>query len=163
MNWQSVFFSANGRMGQKDFWIAALILFCAWFLSLALHLLAPLAWLLIIYAWICILSKRLHDAGRSGWLILVPFAVGCAVGCISLVIAGVGAIAAFATGSNDASNWAAFIGTLGIVAALWGVAGLVKLVFILWTGVGAASAGENRYGPPPAPWIRPAQPPAPAA
>jgi uncharacterized membrane protein YhaH (DUF805 family) len=163
MNWQSVFFSSNGRMGQKDFWIAVVALIGAWILSLALHFLAFFAWLLLAYCWICVLSKRLHDAGRSGWLILVPVAVGFAAVCISLVIAGVGAISAFASGASDASNWAVMWGALGVSAVLWGLAGLVKLVFILWVGLGASDASENRYGPPPSPWIRPAQPPAPAA
>ena len=160
MNWQSVFFSSNGRLGQKDFWVAVLALICAWVLSLALHFLAFFAWLVLAYAWICVLSKRLHDAGRSGWLILIPVAVGCAAVCISLVIAGVGAITAFATGSSEASNWAVLWGALGVSAVLWGLAGLVKLVFILWVGVAAPDTGENRYGPPASPWIRPAQPPA---
>jgi uncharacterized membrane protein YhaH (DUF805 family) len=160
MNWQSVFFSANGRMGQKDFWIAAAALFGAWVLSLALHFLAPFAWLLLVYCWICILSKRLHDAGRSGWLILVPVAVGFAAVCISLVVAGVSAIGAIASGAGDASNWAVMWGALGVTAILWGAAGLVKLVFILWVGLASPSTGDNRFGPPPSPWIRPAQPPA---
>ena len=160
MSWQSVFFSSNGRMGQKDFWFAAMALVVAWFLSLALHFLAFFVWLVLAYAWICILSKRLHDAGRSGWLILVPVGVGCAALCISLVIAGAGAIAAFASGASDASNWAVLWGALGVSAVLWGLAGLVKLVFILWVGLSNGEAGENRYGPPASPWIRPAQPPA---
>lgn len=156
MSWQSVFFSSNGRMGQKDFWIAALILFCAWILSHALHFLAPLAWLVLTYCWICILSKRLHDAGRSGWLNLIPFAVGCAAVVISMVIGGMAAIAALASGGSqwDASSWAVMWGTLGIAAAVWGAATLVNLIFLLWVGLGTSDGGDNRYGPPPSPWIR---------
>ena len=158
MNWQSVFFSSNRRMGQKDFWIAVLALIGAWVLSLVLHVFAFIVWLVLLYAWICILSKRLHDAGRSGWLILIPIAVGFAAVCISFVVAGAALITAFANSSSDASNWPAYLGAFGAAAALWGVAGLVKLVFLIWVGVAAPSSGENRYGPPPAPWIRPAQP-----
>ena len=165
MNWQSVFFSANGRMGQKDFWVAALILILAWLVSHVLHLLALIAYLVIAYCWICIISKRLHDAGRSGWLNLVPFAMGCGAGIISLVVGGVAAITAFTTGGShaDASSWALLWGSLGMVALVWGVVLLADLIFLLWVGLAASDAGDNRYGPPPSPWIRPAQPPAPAA
>ncbi len=164
MNWQSVFFSANGRMGPKDFWVAALILILGWFVSLALHLLAFFAWLVIAYAWICILSKRLHDAGRSGWLVLVPVAVGCAAVTISMVVGGVALISAIVSGGSEhlaPASWGLLWGSLGVAAALFGLAGLVKLIFILWVGLGASDAGDNRYGPPPSPWLKPAaQPPA---
>ena len=166
MSWQSVFFSSNGRMGPKDFWIAALILIVGWFLSLALHLLAFVAWLVIAYAWICILSKRLHDAGRSGWLILVPVAVGCAAVIISMVIGGVAVISAIVTGGSEhlaPGSWGLLWGSLGLAAVLFSIAGLVKLVFILWVGLSGANAGENRYGPTPSPWLKPAVPPPAAA
>jgi uncharacterized membrane protein YhaH (DUF805 family) len=165
MTWQSVFFSANGRMGQKDFWIAALILFGAWIVSHVLHFFAFFAWLLLTYCWICILSKRLHDAGRSGWLNLIPFVVGCAAVIIATVIGGIAAISAMAMGGSHLGpdNWAMFWGSMGIVAALMGCAGLVNLIFLIWVGAAAPDAADNQYGPPPSPWIRPAQPPAPAA
>ena len=162
MSWQSVFFSSNGRMGQKDFWIAALILFCAWVVSHVLHLLAFFAYLLITYCWICILSKRLHDAGRSGWLNLIPFVVGCGAVVISLILGGVAAIMAMATGGSHV-DWAVLWSSLGIAAALFGIAGLVNLIFLLWVGLGPSDAGENRYGPPPSPWLKPAAPPPAAA
>ena len=165
MNWQSVFFSSNGRMGPKDFWVAALILICAWIVSHALHIFAFFAWILLTYCWICVLSKRLHDAGRSGWLNLLPFAVGCAAGIISLVVGGIAAITAMASSGThmDPSSWAVLWGSLGMVALVWGLALLANLIFLLWVGLGPSDAGVNRYGPPPAPWIRPAQPPAPVA
>jgi len=162
MTWQSVFFSSNGRMGQKDFWIAALILFVAWIVSHALHIFALFAWLLIWYCWICILAKRLHDAGRSGWLVLLPFVVGFAVGCVGLVVGGIAAITAFATGGmhSDPGSLAMLWGSLGFMAMLFGIAGLVNLIFLLWVGLSAPEAGDNRYGPPPGSWISPAAPPA---
>ena len=165
MTWQSVFFSSNGRIGQKDYWIAALILVCAWIVSPILHLLIFPAWILLAYCWICIISKRLHDAGHSGWLILVPAAAGMLALIISVVIGSISAIGAFAMGFSshmDPSSWAVLWGSLGAIAFLFGLAGLVKLVFLLWVGLSAGQAGDNRYGPAPTPWIRSAPPPAPA-
>jgi uncharacterized membrane protein YhaH (DUF805 family) len=164
MSWQSVFFSSNGRIGPKDFWIAALILFVAWIVSHALHLLAFFAWLLIWYCWICLLAKRLHDAGRSGWLVLAPFVVGFAAGTIAMALSGIAAITAFATGGgmHDPGAMAMFWGSLGLVGMLLGIAGLVNLIFLLWVGLAAPQPGDNRYGPPPGSWINPAPPVAPA-
>jgi len=159
MSWQSVFFSANGRMGQRDFWIAALILIVAWIVSHVLHFFAFFAWLLLTYCWICILSKRLHDAGRSGWLNLVPFILGCGAGLISLVIGGVAAITALAMGGSHA-DWTMLLGSMGIIAGLWGVVFLVDLVFLLWVGLGHSDTGDNRYGPPPVSWLGSPAPPA---
>jgi uncharacterized membrane protein YhaH (DUF805 family) len=162
MSWQSVFFSSNGRMGQKDFWIAALILFVAGIFSNALHLLAPIAWLVVWYCWICIGSKRLHDAGRSGWLVLVPILAGFVAMCVFLVVGGIAAMTAFATGgmNSDPASWAVFWGSLGLGASAFGLAGLVNLIFLLWVGLATPTAGDNRYGPPAGSWISPATPPA---
>ena len=161
MNWQSVFFSTDGRMGQKAFWVGALILFLAWILSHVLHLLAPIAWLILTYCWICLFSKRLHDAGRSGWMTLIPFAVGCGAVMISLAVGGAAVISALATGGvrDDLSSWGVLWGTLGIAVVLWAFACLANLIFVLWVGLGRPDAGENRYGPFPSPWLRPAGPP----
>ena len=163
MSWQSVFFSSNGRIGPKDFWIAALILFCLGVVSSMLHLLAVIIGMVLAYCWICILSKRLHDSGRSGWLVLVPFAIWFAAWCVALVLGGAALIAAFASCHYDAPSAAVLWGSLGLGVMLFGLAGLVNLIFLLWVGFGPADAGDNRYGPPPSPWLSPAQPPAPAA
>jgi uncharacterized membrane protein YhaH (DUF805 family) len=165
MTWQSVFFSANGRMGRNDFWIAALILFGAGFISMFLHALAVIAWLVIWYCWICIGSKRLHDAGRSGWLVLIPVLAGFVAGCLSAVIGGAAAISAIASGGQyDPGSLGLLWGSLGLAAMLFSGAGLVNLVFLLWVGLSAGDASDNRYGPPPSPWLKSAAPPpAPAA
>lgn len=165
MTWQSVFFSANGRMGRNDFWIAALILFVAGFLSMFLHLLAPIAWLVIWFCWICIGAKRLHDAGRSGWLMLVPLLIGFVATCMSAVLSGAAAIAAFASGGGhfDPGSLGVLWASLGMAALLFSGAGLVNLVFLLWIGLSAGDASDNRFGPPSSPWLKPAATPPAAA
>ncbi len=68
MDWRTLFLSPEGRIGQKDYWIGVLILFVVWGpVSRLAHAgaagLAP-ADLSVV----CVYAKRLHDAGRSGWL-----------------------------------------------------------------------------------------------
>ena len=151
MNWQALFLSAEGRIRRKDFWIGGLILIVAGCLSVLLHVLAPLIWLLLLYPGICVFSKRLHDMGKSGFLILVPLAVGVIALILAMVFGGIGAIGALITAANggsEPSSWAMLFTALGVALVFLGVAGLVKLVFILWVGLSPGDTGENRYGPP---------------
>lgn len=161
MDWRTLYLSADGRIGQKDFWLGALILFVIWVLTPLLHILAPLAWLLLLYPWTCVFAKRLHDFGRSGFLILVPFVVGCLAVLAALVFGGVAALSAIfgaAQGGMGAGSWALFAGALGTAGAFLALAGLVKLIFILWVGLSRGDPGPNRYGPPPVSLTSPTAP-----
>jgi uncharacterized membrane protein YhaH (DUF805 family) len=152
VNWQSLFFSADGRIGQKDFWIGVLLLTLIWFLAPILHLLAPVVWLVVMYCWVCVFSKRLHDFGKSGWLILLPVAVWTIAFILALILGGVtawSAITTAMTSGREPTSWAVLIGALGSMLTFIAIAGLVKFVFILWVGLSRGDAGENRYGSPP--------------
>jgi uncharacterized membrane protein YhaH (DUF805 family) len=164
MDWRTLFLSPEGRIGPKDFWIGVLFLFVVWVLSHVLHVLAPLIWLLMIYPWVCVFAKRLHDAGRSGWLILAPVAVGVAALILAVMFGGVGVIGALGTmatfGASPAS-WAALFAGVGVMMMFLCVAGVAKLAFTLWVGLSAGDPGENRYGPPPVSLMTATPPPAP--
>ena len=71
-------FSSGGRINQEKFYKGAVILLAinffgwlAWFGGLAAGMLASLFSLVLIYCWGCLFAKRLHDAGKSGYLYLV--------------------------------------------------------------------------------------------
>lgn len=162
MDWGKLFLSAEGRIRQQDYWIGVLILIALWIVSHLAHVFAPLIWLIMIYPWICVIVKRLHDSGRSGWLILVPIVVGFLCGCAAIVTGGfaiLGAIFAASTDSGtDMGSWAGVLGALGIALVFIAIAAVVKLIFLLWVGLSGSEAGPNRYGPPPGETA--AQPPA---
>ena len=70
--WSDLFLSASGRLARTPFWIATAILIAfaatyeAW-VGATLHWLT--GWLVypgLLYCGACVLSKRLHDRGRSG-------------------------------------------------------------------------------------------------
>ena len=80
--WAELFFSSNGRLSRTPFLIAAgvLIGFGVLYDAVAgrpLHLLT--GWFVypaLLFSGTCVLSKRLHDRGRSGWwAMLVMIAV----------------------------------------------------------------------------------------
>ena len=73
IDWSALFFSANGRASRAPSWIAALTLLVAAALYEAVAG-ATLHWITgwfvyppLFYCGACVLSKRLHDRGRSGW------------------------------------------------------------------------------------------------
>jgi len=82
VDWSELFFSAGGRAARSPSLLAALILLVIAALYEAvvgstLHWLT--GWFVypgLIYCGACVLSKRLHDRGRSGWwAALILFAI----------------------------------------------------------------------------------------
>ncbi|MEZ5953148.1 MAG: hypothetical protein R3C13_02475 [Hyphomonas sp.] len=81
-----VLFSPKGRIGPRDF-LRGLILLtgasiivqvAATFLSPTFNFVQPfLAW-----AYVCVIGKRLHDAGLTAWLVLVIWLVSVVVGSV---------------------------------------------------------------------------------
>ena len=72
VDWGEIFFSALGRAPRTPSWIATVILVV--FAALYETIPSLLHWLsgwfvypVLIYCGACVLSKRLHDRGRSGW------------------------------------------------------------------------------------------------
>ncbi|HEX7799345.1 MAG TPA: DUF805 domain-containing protein [Asticcacaulis sp.] len=73
IDWAELFFSSSGRTGQGPSTLAAAVLL----LILAMYealMAGPLQYLtgwivypVLLFCGACVLSKRLHDRGRSGW------------------------------------------------------------------------------------------------
>lgn len=73
IDWVELFFSSTGRVARTPFLIAAAVLIAIAMVyetfGLTVHLLT--GWVVypaLIFTTACVLSKRLHDRGRSGWL-----------------------------------------------------------------------------------------------
>ena len=146
MNWQNLFLSANGRIGQKDFWLGFLIVFVASIVLGLIPILGQIAGLLLIYPTVCLYSKRLHDFGKTGWLAALPYGVG-AVLMLIMLLAGGAAFFGMASGSAaEAGGAMAAVGMIGLLAVL---AFFVWLGFTLWVGLSKGDPAANQYGPPP--------------
>jgi uncharacterized membrane protein YhaH (DUF805 family) len=72
LDWAELFFSSTGRLGRTPFVIASAALFAAAYLFLVTP--SPVQWIIgwfvypaLLIMGCCLLAKRLHDRGRSGW------------------------------------------------------------------------------------------------
>ncbi len=83
--WAELFFSSNGRLSRTPFLVAAgvLIGFTVVYEAIAgftLHWLTGwLVYPVLLFSGACLLSKRLHDRGRSGWWAMLILAAVVAV------------------------------------------------------------------------------------
>jgi uncharacterized membrane protein YhaH (DUF805 family) len=145
VNWQFLFLSANGRIGQKDFWIGFAILFVAGLVLGMIPVLGMLIGLALIYPNICLYSKRLHDFGKTGWLAALPYVVLLIAGVIAGISGGAAMVGAM---SGNAAGAGAAAAGLGMSMGILALAGLVGLGFLLWVGLTKGDPAPNQYGAP---------------
>ncbi len=136
MDWKTLFFSARGRIARRDFWIGFVFVMIA---SGALNLIpgnaGKVIGLLVLWPQVCIHAKRLHDMGRTAWLMLIPFLITVACTFVAAM-----------TGVAGATDAAAMLG-LGLIV----LAAVVGLSFLLWVGLTKGTPGPNRFGEAPVP------------
>lgn len=145
MDWQSLFLSPNGRIDRPTFWIGFAIIFASSIVLNFIPFLGPLIGLALLWPQICVHTKRLHDMGRSGWLMLAPAAFSMLAGGFAVANGGVAVFAGI--GSQAAAA------ALGSVMLAFTLAFLVGLGFLLWVGFSPSQPGDNRYGPSNVPTI----------
>jgi uncharacterized membrane protein YhaH (DUF805 family) len=146
MDWKSLFFTAEGRIGRQAFWIGWLVILGVHTVAHAIPLLGGLLALAAVFAWVCLCAKRLHDMGRSAWWQLLPIVLGPVLVIGSAISIGLGAVVAEAAHGDASLTALAGVGGLFVSLAL---AVVVAIGFTLWLGIGEGEAGENRYGEPP--------------
>ncbi|QRN97586.1 DUF805 domain-containing protein [Archangium violaceum] len=151
MDWKTLFLTPQGRIGRRDFWIGFLIVMVASAVLQIIPFIGQLLGLLLFWPQICIHSKRLHDMGKSAWLLLAPFIVS--VICVGVSIA-TGSMAMMGAARVNESGGDA--SSAGNAMAAWGAAMgfmalgfLVGFAFLLWVGLSKGQPGLNRFGPPP--------------
>lgn len=144
-DWRALFLDANGRIGQRDYWIGIGILFAANLVLSWVPLIGVVVSLAATYAGICVSSKRLHDMGRSGWLAAIPFGIYVAAIVLSAV-AFIGAL-----GAAGYNNDLGFLTGMGVLGLLWTLAIVLNIAFVIWLGVTAGQPDDNLYGPVPQP------------
>jgi uncharacterized membrane protein YhaH (DUF805 family) len=163
MDYGQLFFNAKGRIGPGEFQQGALILIGISFVLAVLPLLSPalgllgIIGLILIWPWASLWSKRLHDAGVSGWMFILVL-VGWLV--VGMIVSGViGAMFAGDVAAEladvDQTDFAAIMqasmeAQRGAVLPQ-AIAGAVVSFLVVFIG-NAMLKGDpqtNQYGPPP--------------
>lgn len=71
----NLLFNPNGRIGKSEFWqgLIVLLVIAAIFQVLAVYVNPMMGLILypLIFCYVCVFGKRLHDAGNSAWLYLL--------------------------------------------------------------------------------------------
>jgi uncharacterized membrane protein YhaH (DUF805 family) len=141
MNWHHLFLGFSGRTSKRDFWIGFAALFAAGFAASLVPLVGALASLALLYPWTALVTKRLHDFGRSGWLVLIPTLPAALSGTLAVY----GALA-----MSNAATLGSALAVAGFALLVSTIAMLVGLAFLLWVGLSAGDTGPNAYGEVPA-------------
>ena len=148
MEWGRLFFSPEGRVGQKEFWIGFLILFVGGWLIHIIPLAGTAIWLLSHWCWFCLYGKRLHDTGRSALWQILPFVLGHGLILLGLMTGVIGGIVALFS-NNEHYDLGMLFGSLGASFGMILTGMMTHLIFLLWVGLSPGTPGENRYGPTP--------------
>ena len=155
----TIMLNPKGRLGPGGFWTASLILIAIGAILSILPALNPvlailgIVSLVLIYPWIVIWVKRLHDAGKSGWLFLVVFVlwliVSLAVG--AFITAQFGPDTDPAAATDLAGMMAAMNETTRATAIPNTIASVVVSLIFVFAGNALLKGdpGPNAYGPPP--------------
>jgi uncharacterized membrane protein YhaH (DUF805 family) len=149
IDWASLLFSPHGRIGRRYFWMGLGVwLATSWLAWLIPSFIGPLIAYLLTWIWACVSIKRLHDMGRSGWLVVAPFVIGM-VGFVTSALLLFGGLVAGIGAFNYPALGEAALSSLGGTAALAVIANLGWLGFLGWIGFSHGKSDINIYGRPP--------------
>ncbi|MGV8929598.1 MAG: DUF805 domain-containing protein [Brevundimonas sp.] len=143
-DWQKLLFSFEGRTRRSHFWIGWLICLGVGVVAGWIPLLGGLISLALIWPNLAISVKRLHDMGKSGWLVAVPWVLSILGIIIGISMIGVSAITNAA--ALEREDPAAVFALIGPAFGLFAVLVLINLGFLLWIGLSESQPGDNRFG-----------------
>ncbi|HZH07478.1 MAG TPA: DUF805 domain-containing protein, partial [Lautropia sp.] len=129
----------QGRTSKRDFWIGFAGLVGVGVVANLLPVVGGPVSLALLYPAAALMVKRLHDFGRSGWLVMVPL--------VPTALAAVIAMLAAMTIGDPATMGSGFAAA-GFAVLVSMVAMLVGIVFLLWAGTRPGDPAANAYGQP---------------
>jgi uncharacterized membrane protein YhaH (DUF805 family) len=149
MNIGNVLFSPNGRIGQQDYWIGVLIIIGGNIVAGVLPIIGTLIALGLIWVGISVYGKRLHDAGKSAWLHVIPWTASIVLFIIGTFMVVGGAISAGLMSNGDdlsPEQIMTLVSAGGAGLAVMGLSTLVWIAYTIWVGVLAGEPTDNAFG-----------------
>ena len=129
MIWDTLFVHPRGRTSRDQFTAALIPLaFVVWsYAKSGPNMYAPWDLLVLVYPAVVLHARRLHDMGRTGWLLLAPAVL---------------TVVAMAIWAHRLSLGAQLDSAVPLAALL------VFVGFALWGCIGKGQAEVNSFGPP---------------
>ena len=146
-DWKKLLFSFEGRTRRSHFWIGWLICLGAGVVASWIPVIGFFLSIALIWPNLAISVKRLHDMGKAGWLVAIPWAVAIVGGIAAGAMMGASVFGNAAV--FDSGDPAAILALMGPAIGLFALIGLIGLGFLLWIGLSDGQPGDNRYGPNP--------------
>lgn len=144
---QNHYMDFSGRVGRAQFWYYVLVVVAIGIAAaivggiVGTTLLSAAVSLALLLPNAGMAARRMQDTGRSGQLVWIWVIVGAIYGVFSLLIG--------LTGPLGALAFLAFFFTIGWLINL---AMLVITIVIIYFCAQPGNAGDNAFGPAPAPW-----------
>ncbi|TRO96783.1 DUF805 domain-containing protein [Glycocaulis profundi] len=146
MNIVNLLFVPNGRIAAGPFWIGVAILIAVNLVSQFIPILGFVLSLLMVYVGVCVYGKRLHDAGKSAWLHVIPWIVSLIVMFVSIGMV-TGEIIA-ATEAGEEPDLTVLFAANPAAAGVFAFSLLIWLGWTVWVGTLKSDPAANRHGPP---------------
>lgn len=149
MSFTDVLFRPHGRISSGQFWAGWAALVAANVISNFLPILNILLYFGLIYVGCCVYGKRLHDMGRSAWLVAIPWGMGLLLGIAGLFLSAP-RIMELSQGDPQAlEDPLVALSVMGPYVMCVGLGMLVWLALTIWVGTGKTDPNDNKYGPGP--------------
>ena len=146
-DFQSAMLSFNGRLRRQHFWISWLILLGASVVLGWIPIIGTVISIALIWPNVAISVKRLHDMGKTGWFVVIPW-VATIIGFF-MIVSAVGLAIFTNPQAFENEDPEAMLAMFGSMMGGFAIMGLVGLAFLLWIGITDSQRGDNKFGPNP--------------
>lgn len=149
MSFIDVLFKPTGRIQARQFWAGWGVLVAANIIANFMSFLGIILYFGLIYVGICVYGKRLHDMGRSAWLVAIPWGIGMVLGFIGIFMSAPAILEATQYDAAALEDPETALTVMGPFFSFIAIGFIVWAGLTLWVGLGKTDPSDNKYGPGP--------------